>query len=183
MHLMFDAKRLIVRKLEDDSEVQSDIKHVPVTVFSKGAKPYIYVEYRGEQKELNSSMVLLKMKYTAESYFGITINSAVVTFSAYFNDSRRQTTHPWYEHPSRTAAAIPYGTTKRSLVVIFDLGRGRTVEDLSSNLRTFCRLCTACKRAKCTLSLDAQTSIKIDTRFEGIDLTASRDDRSSSAII
>jgi len=46
---VFDAKRLIGRKFED-AEVQSDIKHFPFTVFSKEGKPYIKVEYRGEEK-------------------------------------------------------------------------------------------------------------------------------------
>jgi molecular chaperone DnaK (HSP70) len=50
---VFDAKRLIGRKF-DDPEVQSDIKHFPFTVFNKGGKPYIRVEYRGEQKEFVS---------------------------------------------------------------------------------------------------------------------------------
>ncbi|KAJ7664030.1 hypothetical protein DFH06DRAFT_1394036 [Mycena polygramma] len=87
---VFDAKRLIGRKFED-SEVQADMKHFPFTVFSKGGKPYIRVEYRGEQKEFSpeeiSSMVLLKMK---ESYLGTTINNAVVTVPTYFNDSQHQ---------------------------------------------------------------------------------------------
>ena len=48
---VFDAKRLIGRKF-DDGEVQSDIKHFPFKVFSKGGKPYIRVEYRVEEKEL-----------------------------------------------------------------------------------------------------------------------------------
>lgn len=47
---MFDAKRLIGRKF-DDPEVQADIKHFPFKVFSKGGKPYVRVEYRGEEKE------------------------------------------------------------------------------------------------------------------------------------
>jgi L1 cell adhesion molecule like protein len=47
---VFDAKRLIGRKF-DDAEVQSDMKHFPFTVFDKGGKPYIRVEYRGESKE------------------------------------------------------------------------------------------------------------------------------------
>ncbi|KAJ7158118.1 Hsp70 protein-domain-containing protein [Mycena filopes] len=68
--IVFDAKRLIGRKFEDN-EVQADMKHFPFTVFSKGGKPYIRVECRGEQKEFSpeeiSSMVLLKMKETTES--------------------------------------------------------------------------------------------------------------------
>jgi heat shock protein 1/8 len=47
---VFDAKRLIGRKY-DDPEVQADIKHFPFKVFSKGGKPYVHVEYRGEAKE------------------------------------------------------------------------------------------------------------------------------------
>jgi molecular chaperone DnaK (HSP70) len=50
---VFDAKRLIGRKF-DDAEVQADIKHFPFKVFSKGGKPYIQVEYRGETKEFVS---------------------------------------------------------------------------------------------------------------------------------
>jgi len=49
LHSVFDAKRLIGRKF-DDAEVQSDIKHFPFAVFSKEGKPYIKVEYRGEEK-------------------------------------------------------------------------------------------------------------------------------------
>lgn len=52
---VFDAKRLIGRKFAD-AEVQSDIKHFPFTVFDKGGKPYIRVQYRGEDKEFVSSL-------------------------------------------------------------------------------------------------------------------------------
>ena len=50
---VFDAKRLIGRKFSD-AEVQSDIKHFPFTVFDKAGKPYIRVQYRGEDKEFVS---------------------------------------------------------------------------------------------------------------------------------
>ncbi|KAF9012173.1 HSP70-domain-containing protein [Hymenopellis radicata] len=93
MNLVFDVKRLIGRKFSD-AEVQSDMKHFPFKVFDKGGKPYIQVEYRGENKEFSpeeiSSMVLLKE--TTESYLGITVTNAVVTVPAYFNDSQRQAT-------------------------------------------------------------------------------------------
>ena len=50
---VFDAKRLIGRKF-DDAEVQADVKQFPFTVFNKAGKPYIRVQYRGEEKEFVS---------------------------------------------------------------------------------------------------------------------------------
>jgi len=50
---VFDAKRLIGRKF-DDAEVQADIKHFPFKVFNKTGKPYMRVQYRGEEKEFVS---------------------------------------------------------------------------------------------------------------------------------
>ncbi|KAI0058396.1 heat shock protein 70 [Artomyces pyxidatus] len=137
---VFDAKRSIGRKF-DDGEVQADIKHFPFKVFNKGFKPYVRVQYRGEDKEFSpediSSMVLVKMKETAESHLGDTINNAVVTVPAYFNDSQRQATKDTgtisglnvlriINEP--TTAAIAYGLDKKVVgernVLIFDLGGG-----------------------------------------------------------
>jgi len=50
---VFDAKRLIGRKF-DDAEVQADLKHFPFKCFNKTGKPYIRVQYRGEEKEFVS---------------------------------------------------------------------------------------------------------------------------------
>ncbi|KIK23446.1 hypothetical protein PISMIDRAFT_679429 [Pisolithus microcarpus 441] len=137
---VFDAKRLIGRKFYD-AEVQADIKYFPFKVVSRAGKPYIRVEYRGENKEFTpeeiSSMVLTKMKETAEAYLGYTVNNAVVTVPAYFNDSQRQATKDAgtisglnilriINEP--TAAAIAYGLDKKVTggrnVLIFDLGGG-----------------------------------------------------------
>jgi len=137
---VFDAKRLIGRKF-GDAEVQSDLKHFPFKVIDKTGKPIVQVEYRGETKEFSpeeiSSMVLTKMKETAEAYLGGTINNAVVTVPAYFNDSQRQATKDAgiiaglnvlriINEP--TAAAIAYGLDKKTVgeknVLIFDLGGG-----------------------------------------------------------
>ncbi|KAJ6566100.1 heat shock cognate 70 [Mycena capillaripes] len=230
---VFGAKRLIGRNF-NDPEVQADLQHLPFKVFSKGGKPYIRVDYRGEQKEFSpeeiSSMVLLKMKETAESYLGTSICNAVVTVPAYFNDSQRQATKDAgtisgmnilriLNEP--TAAAIAYGLDRRVSgernALIFDLGGGTfdvsllTIEDgifevkaiagtthlggedfdnllvdhfaqefkrkyqkdFSSNLRALRRLRTACERAKRTLSSASQTSIEIDSLFQGIDFYAS----------
>jgi hypothetical protein len=50
---VFDAKRLIGRKFSD-AEVQSDLKHFPFKVIDKAGKPYVRVQYRGEDKEFVS---------------------------------------------------------------------------------------------------------------------------------
>ncbi|PLW29760.1 hypothetical protein PCASD_17490 [Puccinia coronata f. sp. avenae] len=204
-HTVFDAKRLIGRKF-DDAEVQSDMQHWPFKVISKDGKPVISVEYRGETKEFTpqeiSSMVLLKMKETAEAYLGKTVANAVVTVPAYFNDSQRQATKDAgliaglnvlriINEP--TAAAIVYGlddkkTTSERNVLIFDLGGGtfdvslltiegefkrKHMKDISTNARAVRRLRTACERAKRVLSSAAQTSIEIDCLFECIDFYTS----------
>ena len=70
-------------------------KNIPQVVCD-GGKPKLQVEYKGELKTFTpeeiSSMVLTKMKETAEAYLGGNINNAVVTVPAYFNDSQRQAT-------------------------------------------------------------------------------------------
>ena len=138
---VFDAKRLIGRKFSD-SVVQSDMKHWPFKVATKGDdKPVIHVEFHGESKSFNpeeiSSMVLVKMREIAESYLGKEVKKAVVTVPAYFNDSQRQATKDAgtiaglevlriINEP--TAAAIAYGLDRMEdaerNVLIFDLGGG-----------------------------------------------------------
>ncbi|XP_047487952.1 heat shock 70 kDa protein-like [Penaeus chinensis] len=142
---VFDAKRLIGRKFED-AAVQSDMKHWPFRVVSEDGKAKISVRFKGEDKSFNpeeiSSMVLAKMKETAEAYLGRRVSDAVVTVPAYFNDSQRQATKDAgtiaglnvvriINEP--TAAAIAYGLDKKAAgsaqqrerhVLIFDLGGG-----------------------------------------------------------
>merc|ERR1712032_1434871 len=149
---VFDAKRLIGRKFNDPI-VQADIKLWPFKVVSGGGdKPMIVVNVQGEERrfypEEVSSIVLTKMKETAEAYLGSKVNDAVVTVPAYFNDSQRQATKDAgvisglnilriINEP--TAAAIAYGLDKKGAseanVLIFDLGGGTfdvsilTIED------------------------------------------------------
>jgi len=230
---VFDAKRLIGRKFED-AEVQADMKHFPFKIIDKAGKPVVQIEFKGETKiftpEEISSMVLTKMRETAESYLGGTVSNAVITVPAYFNDSQRQATKDAgliaglnvlriINEP--TAAAIAYGLDKKTSgernVLIFDLGGGTfdvsllTIEDgifevkatagdthlggedfdnrlvnhfvqefkrkhkkdLTTNARALRRLRTACERAKRTLSSSAQTSIEIDSLYEGVDFYTS----------
>jgi len=138
---VFDAKRLIGRKFSDPI-VQADMVLWPFQVVegSQG-RPVIEVQFKGESRQFFpeeiSSMVLSKMKETAEAFVGAAVDSAVVTVPAYFNDSQRQAT----KDASRiaelnclriinepTAAAIAYGLDKNETeeknVLIFDLGGG-----------------------------------------------------------
>ena len=68
-----DAKRLIGRKSEDPV-VAMDKKHWPFDIINEGGRPKIKVTYKGESKtffpEEISSMVLTKMRETAEAYLG-----------------------------------------------------------------------------------------------------------------
>jgi len=232
---VFDAKRLIGRKVSD-AEVQADMKHWPFKIVAQaGDKPVIEVEYKGEKKTFTpeeiSSMVLLKMRETAEAFLGGDVKQAVITVPAYFNDSQRQATKDAGQIAGMqvlriinepTAAAIAYGLDKKGAsgeknVLIFDLGGGTfdvsllTIEegifevkatagdthlggedfdnrlvnhftqefkrknkkDLAGNARALRRLRTACDRAKRTLSSAAQTTIEIDSLFEGIDFYTS----------
>ena len=139
---VFDAKRLIGRKFDDPS-VQADAKLWPFKLVPRGGKPHIEVQHKGESKVFSpeevSSMVLTKMKETAEAYLGQSVPSAVVTVPAYFNDAQRQATKDAaaiaglevlriINEP--TAAAIAYGLEKVAAgapernVLIFDLGGG-----------------------------------------------------------
>ena len=138
---IFDAKRLIGRKFSDE-QIQKDMKHWPFKVTpDNNDKPIITVEYKGEEKQMKpeeiSSMILSKMKTTAETFLGKKVTSAVITVPAYFNDAQRQATKDAgaiaglkvlriINEP--TAAAIAYGldaqVTEEQKVLIFDLGGG-----------------------------------------------------------
>ena len=139
---IYDAKRLIGGNFNDD-KIQNDIHHFTYNVIpSSDGKPVINVDYKGENKifqpEEISSMVLAKMKETAESFIGSPVKDAVITVPAYFNDSQRQATKDAgsiaglnvlriINEP--TAAAIAYGLDKEKgqgekNVLIYDLGGG-----------------------------------------------------------
>ncbi len=70
---MFDIKRLVGCHYSDYA-VQSGMKHWPFKVISDNGRPKIQVEYKNELKtffpEEILSMVLVKMKETAEAYLG-----------------------------------------------------------------------------------------------------------------
>lgn len=143
---IFDAKRLIGR-LYKDKTVQSDKKLLPYKISEKNGKPMIHVSINkdgstGKKQEFTpeeiSSMVLTKMKETAENFLGTEVKNAVVTVPAYFNDAQRQATKDAgviaglnvmriINEP--TAAAMAYGIDKvkneeEKNILVYDLGGG-----------------------------------------------------------
>ncbi|XP_059647947.1 heat shock 70 kDa protein, mitochondrial [Cornus florida] len=131
---LFGTKRLIGRRYEDP-QTQKEMKMVPYKI-TKAPNGDAWVEINGQQYSPSQigAFVLTKMKETAESYLGKTINKAVITVPAYFNDAQRQATKDAgriagldvqriINEP--TAAALSYGlNNKEGLVAVFDLGGG-----------------------------------------------------------
>merc|ERR1711904_634941 len=116
-----------------------DMKLLPYKIVDKGGKPAISVLVNGAEKTMAaeevSSMVLTKMKETAENYLGKEVKHAVITVPAYFNDAQRTSTKDAgtisgmnvlriINEP--TAAAIAYGLDKKAEknILVYDLGGG-----------------------------------------------------------
>jgi L1 cell adhesion molecule like protein len=138
---VYDAKRLMGRKFSDPC-VQKEISNLMYEVKAgPNDKPVIAVEFMGEKKEFSpeqiGSMVLTKLKETAENYLGEPVKDAVITVPAYFNDAQRNATKDAgtiaglnvlriINEP--TAAAIAYGLDKKSsneqTILIYDCGGG-----------------------------------------------------------
>ena len=137
---VYDAKRLIGRKFDDDS-VAEDTKLWSFKVTSdKDNKPLINVNYKKEEKTFHpeqiSAMVIQRLKETTEAYLGHPLKKVVITVPAYFNDSQRQATKDAgaiaglevlriINEP--TAAAIAYGLDKTDSgreknILVFDCG-------------------------------------------------------------
>lgn len=89
---IFDVLRLIGRKF-DDPLVQQGMKYWPFNVRSVDSKPKIEVHYKGKTKQFSPekilSMILIKMKETAEAYLGHKVTDAVISVPAYFNIAQR----------------------------------------------------------------------------------------------
>ncbi|KAJ6447792.1 heat shock protein 70 [Mycena sanguinolenta] len=137
---VFNVKRLMGRRF-NDNEVQEDLKYFPFTVFNKGGVPYIRVNDRGKEKGFTpqeiSAMILTKMKRTAETYLGTTINNAIITVPVCFNDAQRQATkdaatiaglNALRMLDEATAAAVAFGLDSKvpgeRNVLVLDIGGG-----------------------------------------------------------
>ena len=130
---IFSIKRFMGRRLD---EAKEEIKRVPYKVAS-GPNGMAAVEIGGKvytPPEI-SAMILQKMKQTAEDYLGTTVDRAVITVPAYFNDAQRQATKDAGKIAGLevlriinepTAAALAYGLDKKKeeKIAVFDLGGG-----------------------------------------------------------
>src|SRR5215216_5525770 len=130
---VFSIKRFMGRK---EREVKEEESIVPYKVVA-GPNGDARVEAGGKQyspPEI-SAMILQKLKADAEAYLGDTVDSAVITVPAYFNDDQRQATKDAGKVAGLdvkriinepTAASLAYGLDKESdqTILVFDLGGG-----------------------------------------------------------
>ena len=133
---LFAVKRLIGRRY-DDKAVAKDKGMVPFSIV-KGDNGDAWVEAKGDKYSPSqvSAFILQKMKETAESYLGESVDKAVITVPAYFNDAQRQATKDAGKIAGLevlriinepTAAALAYGLDKADddkTIVVYDLGGG-----------------------------------------------------------
>lgn len=133
---LYAVKRLIGRRFAD-KEVKSIAGLVPYNIVKSDNNEDAWVEAQGKKYSPSQigSMVLGKMKETAEGFLGRSVSKAVVTVPAYFNDSQRQATKDAGKIAGLdvlriinepTAAALAYGLDKADgqTIVVFDLGGG-----------------------------------------------------------
>jgi len=133
---LYAVKRLIGRSY-NDKEVKDISNLVPYKIVKSPNNSDAWVQAQDETFSPSQigSMVLGKMKETAEGFLGRTVSKAVVTVPAYFNDSQRQATKDAGKIAGLdvlriinepTAAALAYGMDKADgkTIVVFDLGGG-----------------------------------------------------------
>ena len=132
---LYAIKRLIGRSY-DDPLVQKDAEMVPFSVVkADNGDAWIGAKDKKYAPSQISAFVLQKMKETAESHLGATVDKAVITVPAYFNDAQRQATKDAGQIAGLevlriinepTAAAFGYGLDKKEggVIAVYDLGGG-----------------------------------------------------------
>ena len=130
---IFSIKRFMGRK---EAEVQEEESIVPYKVVSgPGGDAVVEAGCKQYRPQEISAMILQKLKSDAEAYLGETVDSAVITVPAYFNDDQRQATKDAGQIAGLevkriinepTAASLAYGLDKETdqTILVFDLGGG-----------------------------------------------------------
>ncbi len=132
-NVIYEVKRWIGRKY---SEVKNELKDVTYdTKEGKDGWVLIVVDGKEYKPEQISAFILQKLKNDAEKFLGETVNQAVITVPAYFNDSQRNATKAAWEIAGLkveriinepTAASLAYWEGKKDdeKIVVFDLWWG-----------------------------------------------------------
>ncbi|MDE2635892.1 MAG: molecular chaperone DnaK [Chloroflexota bacterium] len=132
---VFSVKRFMGRKFTDP-EVQDAAKLVPYRVSAaSNGDVRIRLNERDYSAPEISAMVLQKIKSDAEAYLGETVDQAVITVPAYFNDTQRNATKDAGKIAGLevlriinepTASSLSYGMGERNegIIAVFDLGGG-----------------------------------------------------------
>ena len=133
----FYAVKRLIGRAHNDPMISSIQKMVPYKMVKSDTSEDIWVESQGTKYSPSQigSMVLVKMKETAEGFLGRPVSKAVITVPAYFNDKQRQATKDAgriaglevmriINEP--TAAALAYGLNKADgkVIAVYDLGGG-----------------------------------------------------------
>jgi len=132
---VYSIKRLMGRRAED-KEVKKTEEMVPYEIKSgKDGGAVVEVDGKAYTPQEISAKILIKLKKDAESYLGETVDRAVITVPAYFDDSQRQATKQAGEIAGfkveriinePTAASLAYGLDKKKSekIAVYDLGGG-----------------------------------------------------------
>ncbi len=130
---IFSIKRFMGRKF---TEVKEEIKLVPYKVDKdKSGNAVVNVSGKKFTPQEISALILQKMKSVAEDYLGETVDKAVITVPAYFNDSQRKATKDAgkiaglevmriVNEPTAAALAFNLNKSKDEKIAVFDLGGG-----------------------------------------------------------
>lgn len=134
-HTVYAAKRLIGRRF--DSEIVDKIRGEVPYKLVKGPNEDVRVELRGRVYSIPeiSSMILQEMKLIVESMLQETVERAVITVPAYFNDAQRQATRDAgtiagltveaiINEPTAAALAYGYGKNINRRIAVYDIGGG-----------------------------------------------------------
>ncbi len=132
---IFSIKRFMGRKF-NDPQVQDAVKTVPYTVnAASNGDVRVKLGERDYSPPEISAMILQKIKADAEAYLGDTVDRAVITVPAYFNDTQRNATKDAgriaglevlriINEPTAASLAYGMGESKNEIIAVYDLGGG-----------------------------------------------------------